>query len=86
LDFVCAREEERTLLMEYLDARLAGAKSKFPLPLRKFRKLKVVCENSAIHFDDNVWPGKGQKVKSPREIEITLKPSGLLILQPDRKN
>jgi diacylglycerol kinase family enzyme len=82
LDFVCAREEDRTLLMEYLDARLAGIRSKFPLPLRRFRELKVAWENSTIHFDDKLWPRKGQKVKSPREIEITVKPSGLMILRP----
>ncbi len=86
LDFVCAREEERAFLMEYLDARLAGARSKFPLPLRRFHELKVVWENSTIHFDDKLWPRKSQKVKSPREIEITVKPSGLLILRPGRKN
>jgi diacylglycerol kinase family enzyme len=86
LDFVCAREEERTLLMEYLDARLAGARSKFPLPLRKCRELKAVWKNSTIHFDGKVWPHKRKKVKSEREIEITVKPSGLLILRPGRRN
>jgi diacylglycerol kinase (ATP) len=44
LDFVCAREDDRSLLMEYLDARLAGSKSKFPLPLRRFRRLRIVCK------------------------------------------
>jgi len=37
LDFVCVREEDRSLFMEYLDARLAGRKAKFPLPLRRSR-------------------------------------------------
>lgn len=82
LDFVCARETERPLLMEYLDARLAGASSKFPLPFRRFSELKVVWKNTAIHFDGKYWPRKRQKVKSPREIEITVRPSGLLILGP----
>jgi hypothetical protein len=44
LDFVCAREDDRSLLMEYLDARLAAARIKFPLPLRRFCRLKIVWE------------------------------------------
>jgi hypothetical protein len=68
--------------MEYLDARLAGRRAKFPLPLRRFRELKIVWENSMLHFDDKVWPRKKQKAKSPSDIEITVKP--LVILQPAR--
>jgi diacylglycerol kinase family enzyme len=83
LDFVCAREDDRSLLMEYLDARLAGAKVKFPLPLRRFRTLKIAWENSMLHFDSKVWPRKKQETKSLSEIEITVKPSALVILQPE---
>ena len=83
LDFVCAREDDRSLLMEYLDARLAGAKIKFPLPLRRFRRLKIGWENSTLHFDSKLWPEKNQNAKSPNEIEITVKPSALVILQPE---
>jgi hypothetical protein len=68
--------------MEYLDARLAGRRSKFPLPLRRFRELKVVWQKSPLHFDDKLWPRKNQKPKSPGEIEITVKRSALVILQP----
>ena len=84
LDFVCAREEDRSLLMQYLDARLAGQRVKFPLPLRRFRKLNIVWENSTLHFDDKVWPRKNKKAKSPSDIEILVKPSALVILQPGR--
>jgi diacylglycerol kinase (ATP) len=82
LDFVCAREQDRSLLMEYLDARLAGQKVKFPLPLRRFRKLNIVWDNSTLHFDGKVWPRKNKKAKTPSDIEITVKPSALVILQP----
>ncbi len=82
LDFVCAREDDRSLLMEYLDARLAGRRAKFPLPLRRFRRLKLVWKNSTLHFDSKVWPRKKQKAKSPSTIEITVRPSALVILQP----
>src|SRR5438552_2997098 len=84
LDFVCVREEDRSIFMEYLDARLAGGRIKFPLPLRRFRQLKFVWETSTLHFDGKLWPRKNQKVKSPSEIEIAVKPSALLILQPMR--
>jgi len=79
-----AREEDRSLLMQYLDARLAGQRVKFPLPLRRFRKLNIVWENSTLHFDDKVWPSKNKKAKTPSDIEIMVKPSALVILQPGR--
>jgi diacylglycerol kinase family enzyme len=57
LDFVHAREEDRCLFIEYLDAWLAGQKKrKFPLPLSRFKKLKVAWNNSRLHFDGKVWP------------------------------
>jgi hypothetical protein len=58
LDFVCAREDDRSLLAEYLDAHLAGRKAKFPLPVRRFRRLKLVWKNSTLHFDSKIWPRK----------------------------
>jgi diacylglycerol kinase (ATP) len=83
LDFVCAREADRSLLMDHLGARLAEKKHKFPLPIRKFRQLRIVLGGSNLHLDDEPWPRKKQKVKSPNEIEITVKPSALVILQPE---
>jgi diacylglycerol kinase family enzyme len=84
LDFVCAREQDRSLLLKYLDARLSGQRVKFPLPLRRFRKLNIVSENSRLHFDSKVWPRKGEKAKTPSDVEITVKSSALVILQPGR--
>jgi len=82
LDFVCAREADRSLLMEHLAARLAEKKHKFPLPIRKFRQLRIVWRGSTLHLDDEPWPRKKEKPKSPSEIKITVKPSALVILQP----
>jgi diacylglycerol kinase (ATP) len=82
LDFICAREADRPLLMEHLSARLAEKKHKFPLPIRRFRKLRIAWRGSTLHFDDQFWPHKKQKPKNLREIEITVKPSALVILQP----
>jgi diacylglycerol kinase (ATP) len=82
LDFVCAREADRSLLMDHLTARLAQKKHKFPLPIRRFRQLRIVPRGSTLHLDDESWPRKNQKAKSPSEIKVTVKPSALLILQP----
>lgn len=80
-DFVCAREADRALLMEHFDARVAGKKSKSPLPTRRFRELRIAWKGSTIHLDDKLWPNKQDK-KSSGEIKISVKPSALIILQP----
>lgn len=84
LDFVCAREQDRSLLLKYVDARLAGQRVKFPLPLRRFRRLRIAWKKSTLHFDSKVWPPKNEKAESPSDIEIMVKPSALMILQPGR--
>ena len=85
-DFVGVREGDRALLLEHLDARLAGKKSKFPLPMRKFRDLRIIWEKAPIHLDDDVWPDKKQKRKKSAKIKITVKPSALVILRPSRNS
>ena len=82
LDFVCARETDQSLLLDHLAARLAKKKHKFPLPIRKFRQLRIVWEGMTLHLDDEVWPRKKQKPKNQIEIEITVRASALVILQP----
>lgn len=81
-DFVAVREGDRALLLEHLDCRLAGKQSKFPLPTHTFRKLKISSAASPIHLDDKIWPDEKNKIKKRFEIEIVVKPSALLILQP----
>jgi diacylglycerol kinase (ATP) len=81
-DFVCARTADRARLMEHFDARVAGKKSKSPLPTKRFRKLRIVWKGSTIHLDDELWRDKKRNKKSPDEIKITVKPSALIILQP----
>ena len=68
------------VLMEHFDARVAGKKSKSPLPTRRFRELRIVWKGSTIHLDDELWRNKNKK--SSDEIKITVKPSALIILQP----
>lgn len=84
LDFVCARETDRSLLMDHLEARLTEKKHKFPLPIRRFRRLRIVLGGSTLHLDDEPWPRKKQKPQGPSGIEITVKPSALVIMQPAR--
>jgi diacylglycerol kinase (ATP) len=85
LDFVCAREADRLLLMDHLTARLAQKKHKFPLPIRKFRQLRIVWGGSTLHLDDQPSPRNKQKAKGPSEIKITVKPAALVVLQPAAK-
>jgi diacylglycerol kinase family enzyme len=54
LDFVRAREAERSILMDHLDARLNGRRHKFPLPIRMFRQSRITWETSPLHFDDEI--------------------------------
>jgi diacylglycerol kinase (ATP) len=81
-DLVCVGERDRSALMEYLEARLAGQKTKLSLPIRRFRNLKTISKKSTIHLDDTFWPRKRQQSKHRSEIEITVKPSALIVLQP----
>lgn len=78
LDFVGAREEDRGRLLEYLDARLAGVKRKFPLSTKRFQRMRLRWKKSPLHFDDEAWPAKGEKAYAS-EIEILVKPSALWI-------
>jgi diacylglycerol kinase (ATP) len=79
-DLVCVSERDRSVLSKYLDARLAEQKTKFPLPIRRFRQLKIISKKATIHLDDRFWPCKKQKPKNPAVIKITVKPSALIIL------
>jgi diacylglycerol kinase (ATP) len=81
-DFVCARAADRALLMKHFDARVAGKKSKSPLPTRRFRELRIAWKGSTIHLDDKLWRSEKKDKKSSGEIKITVKPSALIILEP----
>jgi diacylglycerol kinase family enzyme len=84
LDFVAVREEDRAILLKHLDARLAGHKSQFPLPMARFQMLTIAWEGPTIHFDDDIWPDKKENPKKRVEILIRVKSSALVILQPPR--
>jgi diacylglycerol kinase (ATP) len=81
LDFIAVCEHERQLFTKYLDARLAGKKSRFPLAARKFRELRINRRGTTMHFDGEAWPSKKDKPKSGA-IEITVRPAALMIWRP----
>jgi diacylglycerol kinase family enzyme len=81
-DFVYVREQDRDLLLQYFDARLAGRKTKSPLPVRRFKKLKIVWKKSAIRFDDETWPQRDEKPKKTTKIKLKVKSSALQVLRP----
>jgi len=78
-DFVGAREEDRSVLLDYFEARAAGKRRKLPLSVKRFRRMWLRDKKSPLHFDDDVWSGKKERRARPREIEIVVKESALRI-------
>jgi diacylglycerol kinase (ATP) len=78
-DFVGAREEDRALLLDYFDARAAGKRRKFPLPAKRFTKMRLRWKKWPLHFDDVLWPAKDEKPPKKSEIELIVKNSALRI-------
>jgi diacylglycerol kinase (ATP) len=83
-DFVAVREDDRDLLLGHFDARLAGKKNAYPLPMRTFRELEIVVEKSRVHLDDKIWPKKKAKPDKRFGLRLTVKAGALLIRQPAR--
>ena len=78
-DFVGVRETDRAVLLEYLQARIAGKKPKPPLLVRRFKQMHARSKQARLHFDDEPWP-KNRKRKTKRsEIELTVCDSALRI-------
>jgi diacylglycerol kinase (ATP) len=77
-DFVGAREEDRALLLDYFDARMAGKRCKFPLRAKRFTKMRLHWKKWPLHFDDELWPGEDEKPKQC-EIQLIVKDSALRI-------
>ena len=84
LDFVGAREEDRSLLLEYLDQWLSGQRKKFPLRISRCRKIKIVSRKKVVRLDGKAWPRKERKTEKPYTIDIGIKPSALIIQESPR--
>ena len=79
-DFIGAREEDRATLLEYFDARAEGRQPKFPLPARRFKRMRLRWKKWPLHFDDELWPDEDEKERPrPCDIELTVKHSALRI-------
>jgi diacylglycerol kinase (ATP) len=78
-DFVGAREEHRRPLLDYLDARIAGKRRKFPLRTRQFTKMQLCWKKWPLHFDDEVWPNQDEKPPKRCELQLIVKDAGLRI-------
>ena len=78
-DFVGAREEDHSVLLDYFEARAAGKRRKLPLSVKRFRRMWLRDKKSPLHFDDDLWSAKKEKQPRPRYIEIAVKESALRI-------
>jgi diacylglycerol kinase (ATP) len=82
LDFVAVREEDRDLIVKYLDARLAGRKADVALKPRRFRQLKITGRHRAMHLDGKAWPTRKENANRRRTVEIPVKSAALIIWRP----
>ena len=78
-DFVGAREEDRALLLDYFDARVAGKRRKFPLRPKRLTKMRLRWTKWPLHFDDELWPAEDEKPPKQCEIQLIVKNSALRI-------
>lgn len=78
-DFIGLREADRPLLLEHLEARLAGREHKLTLPTVKFKRMRLSWKKSPLHFDDESWPAEDEKRPDPCEIKIGVNASALRI-------
>ncbi len=78
-EFIGAREKDRAVLLDHLKARLAGQKAKFPLPTRKFRRMRLRWKKAPLHIDDDLWPEKGAHRLKRCEAQIEVRESALRV-------
>jgi len=78
-DFVGAREEDRALLLDYFDTRVAGKRRKFPLRPKRLTKMRLRWTKWPLHFDDELWPAEDEKPPKQCEIELIVKNAALRI-------
>ena len=83
LNFVAVREKDRRRLCDFLNARLRHEKIAFPFRSQRFRHLEITWDGAPLHFDDDLWPGKKDKVGKGTKLEITINPAALTILLPE---
>jgi hypothetical protein len=80
------RENKRRDFIKHVDAHLAERKKRAPLPVRKFRELKITSSPGAMHLDGEPWPSNKNNERPPGQVEITVKRAALLIWQSQREH
>lgn len=78
-DFVGVREKDRKVLLNYFKARAAGKRSKLPIAKKRFARMRLRCNETPLHFDDEHWPEDDEKQPRNCNIEIVVKNSALRI-------
>jgi diacylglycerol kinase (ATP) len=79
-EFIGASEENRAALLKYFNARAEGEQPKFPLPARRFKRMRLRWKKSPLHFDDEVWPDEDETERPrPCDIELAVKNCALRI-------
>ena len=86
LDFVVVRENKRREFIKHVDAHLVERKKRAPLPIRKFRELKITSPSGAMHLDGEPWPTNQENERPPGKVQITVKRAALLIWQSQREH
>ncbi len=83
LELILVRGEERDALMDYLGRRLQSRHEvSFGLPALRFRNLKIAFRKTPFRIDSGLWPEKGTKSGRSTRVEISVKPSALIISRP----
>jgi diacylglycerol kinase (ATP) len=76
LDLVTVSERERTVVEEYLHARLAGEAAPLELPVHRGRRIQLRALPEELHVDDDVWEPDateaGTRASEPRPGELTI--------------
>jgi diacylglycerol kinase family enzyme len=83
--------ETRSVLRDYLTARIDDRQPTLDLPVHRGRDLRLVWPGSRLHVDDEVWPseeaaarGTGWPAGGQVELEVVMNPNPLRLLVPGR--
>ena len=79
LNFVAVRDSQRSVLADYLNARLESETVEFPFPAQEFCRLEIFWQGAPLHLDDKTWPPEEDAPARASAIEITIEPGALEI-------
>jgi diacylglycerol kinase family enzyme len=83
LDVVLVSDDQKTRLSEYLARRIAGKKEHPRLDTHRVRHMRIECDETRVHIDDEVWPEHGEHPPfAPMIIEVAMHAEKLEILIP----